>query len=415
MLLPRRRCMSAACPFVLIPALLISFVSSAHAQIPVEVQQLAGQPVTGRLTAVTSDTIQLENSGNTLLLQLTQVVSLRITDLQTELTPPIASSAWTMLATGDQLRVVPLVIDDVSVVTKWAKFPALRPLAIPLEVCRGIVFQLPADAMRQGQVFSRLLERRDESDQVVLRNGDRIEGEFVAVSQGRIVLKTTLGDVPADMSQARSLVFNPDLISVPEHDGPFATVVLRDGSTLWAKEVQSDGDELLIHALAGFKVALPVTTLREIRFYGGRRVSVASLPMDPPQTTPYLSVRRSPRVGRNVTGGLLSIRGRRFATGVGVSSGTDLTWSLDGEYESFQATIGIDDVANGHGSVVCEVLVDGASAWKSERLTGQSSAVTLPSLPLNGASELTLRTHFADRGHVFDFVNWCDPLLIRKD
>jgi hypothetical protein len=396
-------------------ALLISFALPARAQVPVEVQPLEGQPITGRLTAITSDGIQLDNGSNTLSVRLTQVVSLRITDLQTEPTPPIASSGWTMLATGDQLRVVPLVIDDVSVVTKWAKFPALRPLAIPLEVCRGIVFQLPADAIRQGQVFTRLLERRDESDQVVLRNGDRIEGEFVDVSEGRIVLKTTLGEVPADMSQARSLVFNPDLISVPEHDGPFATLVLRDGSTLLASEVQSDGDELLVHALAGFKVALPVTTFREIRFYGGRRISAATLPMSPPRTTPYLSVRRSPRVGRNVTGGLLSIRGRRFATGLGVSSGTDLTWPLDGEYESFQATIGIDDVANGHGSVVCEVLVDGASAWKSERLTGQSSAVTLPSLPLNGASELTLRTHFADRGHVFDFANWCDPLLIRKD
>jgi hypothetical protein len=172
---------------------------------------------------------------------------------------------------------------------------------------------------------------------------------------------------------------------------------------------------MLVDALAGFKVALPVTTLRELRFYGGRRVSMARLPMDQSQTTPFLSIRRTPRVGRNVTGGLLSIGGRRFATGLGVSSGTDLTWSLNGEYESFQATIGIDDVANDHGSVVCEVLVDGASAWKSQRLTGESTAITLPFLTLDNASELTLRTHFADRGHVFDFTNWCDPLLIRKD
>ena len=88
---------------------------------------------------------------------------------------------------------------------------------------------------------------------------------------------------------------------------------------------------------------------------------------------------------------------------------------MNGEYESFQAIVGIDDVADGRGSVVCEVLIDGTSTWKSERLTGQSPAVTVPLAALNGASELTLKTHFADRGHVFDFANWCDLLLIRKE
>lgn len=401
---------------VLSAAVVICLCDRTDAQVPVVVSRLSGPSVEGRLTAITSSTIELDSDGDAISQELSQVVSVRITDLQTEPTPAIAASGWTLLATGDQLRVQPLVIDDVSVVTKWTHFPTLPPTAIPLEVCRGIAFKLPADALRQGQLFSELLERTDESDQVVLRNGDRIAGEFVGVSEGRIVIETALGEVPAEMSRASSLAFNPDLISVPAHDGVLTTLVLRDGSTLWARSVQSDGDELLVHSLAGFKVALPVTTLRELRLYGGPRVSLAVLDRDltQRQTTPFLSVRRAPQIGRNVTGGLLSVRGRRFATGIGVSSGTSLTWPLNGEYSSFHVTIGIDDVADGHGSVIFEVLVDDKSVWKSERLTGRDASFPIPDVDVTGAQQLTLRTHFADRGHVYDFADWCDPLLIRS-
>jgi hypothetical protein len=123
---------------------------------------------------------------------------------------------------------------------------------------------------------------------------------------------------------------------------------------------------------------------------------------------------RQPQTNRNVIGGFLSLRRRLVPTGFGVISGTTQAWPLDGEYKEFRATIGIDDAAQGAGSVVFKILVDGAAVWESEVLTGVSAAVEIPPVDLSGADHLSLVVENADRGNVLDYANWCEPVLIRK-
>ena len=122
---------------------------------------------------------------------------------------------------------------------------------------------------------------------------------------------------------------------------------------------------------------------------------------------------RQPQTNQNAIGGFLSLRGRLVPSGFGVSSGTTQTWSLDGQYNQFRVTVGVDDAAQGAGSVIFKVLVDGTDVWKSDLLTGTSAPVEIPPVNLSGADHLSLIVENADRGNVLDYANWCEPVLIR--
>jgi hypothetical protein len=249
---------------------------------------------------------------------------------------------------------------------------------------------------------------------ITLSNGDRIEGEFVSLQDEHFTLDTSIGEVRTSVTQTRSLVFNPDLVSLPETPVGCSVLELSDGSTLRLRSIISDGDLLIAESIGGFEISIPVTTLRAIRFYDTNRVDLTTLKPAETNAVSYLTMSRQPKANRNVIGGFLSLRGRLVPSGLGVTSGTTQTWQLDGEYKQFRATVGIDDAAQGAGSVFIQVVVDGAIAWQSDLITGTSDPVEIPPVDLTDAEELSLVVEFADRGSVLDYANWCDPVLIRK-
>ncbi len=102
-----------------------------------------------------------------------------------------------------------------------------------------------------------------------------------------------------------------------------------------------------------------------------------------------------------------------YPKGLGTHSRNTVTYRLAGKFRRFHATIGIDDSAAGRGSVVFEVLLDGKTAYKSDVVTGASSAVTIERLDVTGTQILTLSVDFATDGDILDHADWCDALLIK--
>lgn len=388
---------------------------SANAQVKVRVETISGSPVSGRLTRLTATQLETKSeSGETKVVDLKAVLAVFATDFDNVKTPPVSKSPWVFLSSGDRLRMIPLVVDDESITAKWSTFSLLPPVSLPLELCQGILMSAPASPAEQGRSFDRLLDHQEEVDLITLINGDRIEGEFVSLQDEHFTLDTSIGEVRASVGQTRSLVFNPDLVSLPETPKAFSVLVLSDGSTLRVSSLASDGDLIIAEAIGGFEFSIPVTTLRAIRFYDSNRVSLTSLHPVETNVISYLSMSRQPQTNRNVIGGLLNLQGQLVPSGIGVASGTTQSWSLNGQYDQFRATVGIDDAARGAGSVIFKVLVDGAVVWKSDRLTGTSTPVEIPPVDLSSVDRVTLVTEMADRGNVLDYANWCEPWLVRK-
>lgn len=389
--------------------------ASAVAQVTVRVETISAEPVTGRFARLTESELELKNeSGETNVVDLKDILAVSATDFDNVKVSPFSKTPWIFLSTGDRLRMTPLVIDDESVAAKWDSFSLLPPMSLPLELCHGIMISVPSSARQQGRTLNRLLNHKDEVDLITLSNGDRIEGEFVSLNDGQFTLDTSIGEVQTRTDQTQSISFNPDLVSLPETPATFSALTLSDGSVLRLRSIISDGDLLIAESIGGFEISLPVTTLRAIRFFDAHRVDLTTLKPAETKAVSYLTMTRQPQTNRNVTGGFLSLRGRLVPSGFGVTSRTTQRWQLDGEYQQFRATVGIDDAAQGAGSVYFQVLVDGAVAWRSELLTGASDPVEVPPVDLTDAKELSLVVEFADRGSVLDYANWCEPILIRK-
>lgn len=402
--------------FLLTGITLVAFNQSrAVAQVTVRVETVSGTPVVGRLTRLTDSTLELHSdSSEVQTLDLRNVTSVSATDFDDFETLPISKTPWLFLSSGDRLRMMPLMIDDERIVAQWRSFSALPVVSLPLELCRGSVISVPVAPFRQARVFDQLLNHDRKVDLITLSNGDRIDGEFISLENEQFTLDTSIGEVQTRIDQTRSLFFNKDLVSEPAPADEYSVLTLSDGSTIYAVSISSDGDLIIAESVGRFDISIPVTALRKLQFYDSHRVDLTKIEPAVTKITPFLSNRHEPKRNRNVTGGLLSLRGQLLPTGIGVMSGTSQTWELNRNYSQFRATVGIDDAAQGTGSVVFQVFVDDNPAWQSDQVVGTSARIEIPPVDLTNADELSLVVTFADRGNVSDYANWCEPVLLRK-
>lgn len=394
-------------------ASVLSF-QSASAQLIFRAEQTSGEAVAGRVVSLSADAVTLApESGQPQRIELKNLISLRQPDRPGWKILPAAGQSWVFLATGDRLCVEPTRIDDTNLTATWNRFEALPPIRIPLEACRGIAFTLPSDPVKQGLLLSSITSRSETSDLIVLRNGDRLQGELLGLQGEVVTIETSLGEIQPKARLVERLVFNPELIFAEKPDGLVRTVLLSDGTVLNLQDASANGLTLTGTLLAGTKVALPLEEIHELTVSGGDVVALAEVTSNRQTITSFLDTKRPPRGNRNVLGGLLTIRGRPSLTGIGVAGGTTLEWDVDESWQSLRATVGIDDAARGRGSVIFEIRVDDRSVWRSEELTGTDEPVAVPPVDLVGAKKLTLHVEYAQQGNVLDYANWSDAVLIR--
>jgi alpha-galactosidase len=106
-------------------------------------------------------------------------------------------------------------------------------------------------------------------------------------------------------------------------------------------------------------------------------------------------------------GKTISLRQQTFTKGLGMAAPSMAIYRLGKKCTSFNATVGVDDAANGGGSVVFEVWADGDKVWNSDTLTGTSAAVPV-SVDLTGRRRLRLRVTNAGDGTSLDRASWGD-------
>ena len=404
--------------------LVIALAASVNAQVSVTVQNVDGTSVSGRLEQLTAKQVFVRVDGNAEPLDADRVLRLAMSPASDGESDPaarepdslysVSATPWLLTSTGDWLRVQPLMIDEESVAARWSRIPDQPPLTVPLEVCRGAVLKLAGEPYRQGIEFLSLFDDNQTTDRIVLQNGDRIAGEFAGLDDGKLQIETALGATSSEFEQVQSIAFNPELISTPNQPETHFRVVLHDGSLLRLKSALSNGGVLLGETLADSAVSLPLEHVKEIWFFDANRLPVSSLPVGTSKQTPYLSVKRLPQLDRNVLGGPLRVRGSSVASGIGMSSGSEIAFALDARFSTLLGRVALDDAAAPAGSVRFEVVGDEMTLWGSETVTVESGPVVLPRLDVSDVASLVLKVDVADRGPVRDIANWCDLVLLKS-
>jgi alpha-galactosidase len=115
----------------------------------------------------------------------------------------------------------------------------------------------------------------------------------------------------------------------------------------------------------------------------------------------------APQVDRGIREKPLSIGGQKFEHGVGTHATSVLWIELGRQTDRFQASVGVDDAANGPGTVIFRVVGDGKQLWTSGVMKPNEKA-KMVDLSLRGVKLLALIVDDAGDGIAFDHADWAD-------
>ena len=393
-----------------------AITTAAHAQearpTPVAVTTIDEGVIEGRLTSL-SDVVEIATDADTARrVERNGVISIRRTD------PNISSAApqsLVLLVNGDVLAGRTISVGEDTLQLEWTGTDPPSPLTVPLEFVRSIVLSQPTEQIARQRLQRLWGLAGAETDRLILLNGTYADGELSAVDGETIVLSTSLGAVNTPRGNVAAVTMNSQLAADMTPKGESAILLGIDGSRITLQNIRVDAEQVLTgQSAAGFEVELPLDRLVSLLLLGDRVVSLADRVPADYVFTPYLIERHPLVTNRNVYGGPLKLHGTTFATGLGVHSQCDVTYDLtDGEFRSFTATIGVDDLAEGQGHVVFTVAVDGKLVFDSGGLAGNAPPTHVGPIDVQGAKQLTLSVGFGRRGNIRDVADWCDPLLTK--
>lgn len=196
--------------------------------------------------------------------------------------------------------------------------------------------------------------------------------------------------------------------------------VLTDaaGSSLSVSALVPTEENAQITLTSGSKLTFPVSSLAALDFTSGRAVPLASLKAESLTVTPFFSMENAPeslskftapQLNRSFGGRKIQLGGKEYAAGLELCSRTQIVFRLPGAFQTFRATVGIDDSVRPGGSSEVTILADEKVLFK-EVLTGKD-APKLLNLDLSGARRLTILVDFAEGGSLGDYVGFGDAAL----
>jgi len=206
----------------------------------------------------------------------------------------------------------------------------------------------------------------------------------------------------------------------PKVAGVPVTLDLADGGRLRGGLTRLSAAGVEISRVHGQVVQLPLDALLLLSVEDARSAFLSDLaPAVAGAAAPFgddLGMTWPPRIDGSVGGGPLTVRGRRFARGIGVHAPSRSSWKLDGTWKELHGLVAVDDESAtlaARGSVVFRVFVDGKLAFESATLRGGDAPLALPKIGLEGAKELALEVGDAGDGFAGDRADWLEVTLQR--
>lgn len=347
-------------------------------------------------------------------------------------------SAEIVLSNGDHFWGTPLAIEPVQ--DEEILAVSNRYLSQQLQQKKGQVrFNLSAlrlllfrhafsDEAQWTRFRGNLLGKRPKNDIAHLSAGTRLTGFLEDMKPGLISFSADgVGQVKLPTTKVRALSLAELGEETEKKKEPPTTqqvdVFLTDGGHLHGGLLGLTKAGLsLQHDLLG-SLGIPLEKLSHVSFLGGRCQYLSDI--EPKKTTEHLGnlfLARLPfKRDRNVLGKQLRMKGKTYAKGLGVHAYSKLEYDLAGNFQKFQATIGLDDSArpplqgagSSTGTVVFRVWLDGKRII--EKVMKFSDPPQELDLPVANGQTLSLEVDFGDKNlsAALDRANWCGARVIK--
>ena len=284
----------------------------------------------------------------------------------------------------------------------FASVAAVWPAAPPADT--------PADPARYAW---RGVERRDV---LLFRNGDVLRGTLEALTDD---VEVRFRPVPPADARAiplkalSAIAFNPALARTRKPKGPYARVVLRNGTRLLGTGVTVESATARGRTLFGTPFEIPLGEVVGLDVLQGKAAFLADLAPVKVERTDFLGVAWPPaptaRSAAARCGWRRPTGTRRSTAASAAGRGRALTYALAGKYRRFDAVVGLDASVR-TGSAAAKVLADGKERLDAGLLTpGMSREI---SVDVAGTKEMTLAVDFGPSGGVGADVSWGDARLV---
>jgi len=269
-----------------------------------------------------------------------------------------------------------------------------KSLRLPFRVVAGVRLVQGDEHAKSAELFDSSLESRlPGQDVLVTRGPEEVKSlrgrlEELDAERGSFVF----GDRPRVFQNEKlyGIVF---AAGVAKDTAYTMTAYLADGSSFSGELEEADAQVLRVKASFESMVELPVSTVAKLSIRSPRVVYLSDLTTTSQRVEGVVHRPWPVRKDRAVSARALSIDGRVFDKGLGVHSLTELVFNIAGAYESFAATIGIDDVVRPLGSVVFRVSGDGRELFDSGEVRGLDEPRDVR-VDVSGVRSLTLTVDY---------------------
>jgi hypothetical protein len=328
--------------------------------------------------------------------------------------PPIPAKNCVLFASGDAVPIsrVRLVDEQFVLTPRIGETKELR--VSPSQI--AVVWLTAPDGERHPDKLRRTLAAGQRPrERILLRNGDSLEGTLTSIDEKTVRLEVDNRQRELQLDKIAVIAMNTELTSRRLLKGPYAQLVLGNGTRLTLASAASNGQTLSGKLASDAPVQVKIQDLVALTIFQGRAVYLSDLKPSKIEQTPFLDESSPPVTDGSAKGRDLRVAGGVYDKGLGMHCACRMTYDLAGGYKRFEAVVGLDDATGRDGSARIAVLVDG----KPQKL-GQEGDLTHRNGPLpvhidvNGAKQLTLAVDFGDRGDVQADVNWVDARLIKK-
>ena len=383
----------------------------------VEVKTLAGKQLSGQLVELSPRQLTLTLDGQAVALPVSELASLYVSKRE-----PSAERISGMTVTLVDQSVIRATDYRSNQATARLQLADQNVLEVPTKLIRSILFaNHPEGEQKLAGQWSNIVANKAAADVLVLRKGgslDYLEGVLGDVDQDIVKFQLDAEVIPVKRAKIEGLVYYH-----PQHsdiESAAYEVTTADGWRLRAQSVALSGGKLQIKTTAGLSVERPLEALAAIDFSAGKIQYLSDLEPEATKFTPYFGLKRElpsltafyqPRRDKGFEQNPLRVGDTTYAKGLALHSRTQLTYRLGGQFRQFKAVAGIDETVRPRGDVRLELTGDGKILWNAT-IKGTQPATQL-NLDVTGVRRLEILVDFGGDLDLADYLNLYDARVIK--
>jgi hypothetical protein len=263
-------------------------------------------------------------------------------------------------------------------------------------------------------------------DVLLYRNGDTVRGALTGFINGAAKFTPDGGAArEVDFKDLAAIGFNPRFVRARKPKGPYARLVLSDGTRLDVTEPAVKPNALVAKAVcgvdtakgvAGVEIEVPLSKLVSLDVLQGPATYLSELKPKKAETAGFLGEGWPWAADRTVRGRPLRLLTKdgagTFDFGLGTHPKTVLTYDLAGKYTRFESFVGLDAATGKRGRADVRIKLDGKEVDLPELKSLAAGPAVFVRVDVRGAKELTLIVDFGPTGDVQADVNWGDARLL---